>query len=153
MKRQMRIWTTGILAGFISEAFMGLIFTSQAINGLLYDPKLQSEKFIEITSSREVSLPTTIIGMILLSGIHSWLFSILQESIPGQTKLKQGLFFGLMIWLVYWLFQEWFVYHTMLGEPIILTLLELVILLIGSLIEGIIISFLISGINLKNTKT
>lgn len=152
MKRQVRIWTAAILAGFISEAFMGLIFTSQAIKGLLYNPKLQSEKFIEITSSREVSLTTTIIGMILLSGIHSWLFSILHESIPGQTKLKQGLFFGFMIWLVYWLFQEWFVYHTMLGEPILLTLLELAILLAGSLIEGIIISFMVSGINHKTIK-
>lgn len=42
---------------------------------------------------------------------------------------------------MYWVFQEWFVYHTLLLEPLLLNLLELVILLIGSIIEGLIISW------------
>jgi hypothetical protein len=44
---------------------------------------------------------------------------------------------------MYWLFQEWFIYNTLLGEPLILNLLELVILAVGSTVEGIVISFLL----------
>ena len=45
---------------------------------------------------------------------------------------------------MYWLFQEWFIYHTLLGEPILLNLLELAILFIGSLMEGVIIAFFLA---------
>jgi NAD(P)-dependent dehydrogenase (short-subunit alcohol dehydrogenase family) len=55
--------------------------------------------------------------------------------------IKKGLFWGFTLWLLYWVFQEWFVYHTLLNELLLLNLLELFILLIGSLAEGIIISW------------
>jgi hypothetical protein len=42
---------------------------------------------------------------------------------------------------MYWLFQERFIYNTLLGKPLLLNLLELSILLIGSLVEGVIIVF------------
>jgi hypothetical protein len=45
---------------------------------------------------------------------------------------------------MFWLFQEWFIYHTLLGEPLILNLLELSILLLGSLVEGAIIAFFLA---------
>jgi hypothetical protein len=45
---------------------------------------------------------------------------------------------------MFWLFQEWFIYQTLLGEPLILNLLELSILLLGSLVEGAIIAFFLS---------
>jgi hypothetical protein len=38
-------------------------------------------------------------------------------------------------------FQEWFIYNTLLGEPILLNLLELGVLLLGSIVEGIVIAF------------
>ena len=44
---------------------------------------------------------------------------------------------------MYWLFQEWFIYNTLLGESIILNLLELCILAIGSGVEGLVISFVL----------
>lgn len=45
-----------------------------------------------------------------------------------------------MIWAMYWLFQEWFVYVTLLQEPPILAGLELAILLLGSMLEGVVIA-------------
>jgi len=80
-------------------------------------------------------------GLVILSIIHAWLFSVLMPSIPGKTWWKKGLFWGLTIWLVYWLFQEWFIYNTLLGEPLFLNALELTILILGSLVEGIVIAF------------
>jgi hypothetical protein len=41
------------------------------------------------------------------------------------------------------LFQEWFIYVTLLHEPIALALVELAILLAGALIEGMAIAWLL----------
>jgi hypothetical protein len=57
---------------------------------------------------------------------------------------KKGLFWGLAIWLMYWVFQEWFIYNTLLGEPLFLNILELTILMLGSLVEGIVIAFFLA---------
>jgi hypothetical protein len=71
----------------------------------------------------------------------------LEPSIPGRTWVKKGLFWGMAIWAMFWVFQEWFIYHTLFGEPIILNLLELAVLLAGSLVEGLVISFILRNIS------
>jgi hypothetical protein len=86
----------------------------------------------------------SVAGLVILSIAHSWLFTFFQNSIPGKTWSGQGLFWGLTIWLMYWVFQEWFIYHTLLQEPLLLALVELIILLMGSFIEGLIISKFLS---------
>ena len=89
----------------------------------------------------------SVVGLVILSIVHSWLFSVLQPSIPGKTWIRKGLFWGAAIWAMYWLFQEWFIYHTLLGEPIVLNLLELAILLTGALIEGVAIAYVLGNMS------
>lgn len=137
-----KIICTGLLAGFVSEGIMGALFMSSPIQKILYNPDWQSKLFIDITPTRE--LFPSIVGIIVLSISHSWLFAVLQKSIPGKNWVNKGLFWGFTIWLWYWVFQEWFVYHTLLLEPILLNLVELAILLTGSLIEGLIIAKLLN---------
>ena len=129
---------SGLLGGIAGEGIMGAIFMSPPVQKLLYNPALQSALFLEITPTRD--LVYSISGMVVLSIIHSWLFYVFQPCIPGKTWLGKGLFWGLSIWLMYWVVQEWFIYHTLLREPILLNLLELTILLVGSLLEGCVIS-------------
>lgn len=136
--KTLTIISSGLLAGFISEGFLGALFMSQPIQKILYNPNWQSKLFLEITPTRD--LFPSVAGIVILSISHSWFFNLFQKSIPGQTWINKGLFWGMTIWLMYWVFQEWFVYHTLLREPILLNLVELAILLIGSLIEGLIIS-------------
>ena len=111
---------------------------SPPINSILYNPEIQSQLFIEITPDRD--LFKSITGMVVLSIAHAWFYSIFIQSIPGKTWIKKGLFWGFTIWLMFWVFQEWFIYHTLINEPLILNLLELVILLLGSIVEGLIIA-------------
>jgi hypothetical protein len=59
--------------------------------------------------------------------------------------MRQGLFFGAMIWLMYWVPQEWFIYHTLLGEPLTLNALELVLLSIGSGVEGVFLAYVLNS--------
>ena len=137
------IWSiiAGMIGGFIGNGVLGAIFTSPPIQSVLYDPNIQSQLFIEITPLRNV--PVSVTGLVLLSAIHGWLFSILYPSLLGDNWIKKGMFWGFVIWSMYWLFQEWFIYNTLLGEPLILNLLELFILAGGSIVEGIVISFIL----------
>ena len=139
MNKSLRIIIAGLIGGFIGEGIMGGLFMSPPINSILYNPEIQSQLFIDITPDRD--LFKSIAGMVVLSIAHAWFYFIFFKSIPGKTWVKKGLFWGFTIWLMYWVFQEWFIYHTLLNEPIILNLLELIILLLGSLAEGIIIAW------------
>lgn len=139
MDKTLKIVGAGLLAGFVSEAILGALFVNPFIKSILYNPNIQSQLFIEITPQR--NLVISIIGIIFLSIIHAWLYTIFAKSIPGTTWVKKGLFWGLTIWLMFWVFQEWFIYHTLLNEPFILNSLELALLLIGSCVEGLIIAF------------
>jgi len=138
MKKTYKIIYSGLIAGLISEGILGALFMSPLVQHILYNPNLQSKLFLDVTPTRD--LFPSIAGVVVLSIAHSWLFSIFQKSIPGNDWIKKGLFWGFTIWLLFWVFQEWFIYHTLLNEPLILNLLELTILLIGSFTEGLIIS-------------
>ncbi|CDI03458.1 membrane hypothetical protein [Candidatus Competibacter denitrificans Run_A_D11] len=140
--RAVRILVAGLVGGFIGNGVLGALFSISPIQSILYNPEWQSQLFIEITPKRNI--PVSVAGLVLLSIIHAWLFNVLMPSIPGKIWFKKGLFWGLTIWLMYWLFQEWFIYNTLLGEPFLLNTLELTILLLGSLVEGIIIAFFLA---------
>jgi hypothetical protein len=137
-----KILVAGLVGGFIGNGVLGALFSSPPIQTILYNPDWQSSLFIEITPKRDI--PISVVGLVVLSLIHAWLFSVLMPSIPGKTWLPKGLFGGLTIWLMYWVFQEWFIYHTLLGEPLILNALELTILILGSLVEGVVIAFFLA---------
>lgn len=137
-----KILVAGLVGGFVGNGALGALFSSPPLKTILYNPEWQSQLFIEITPKRNI--PVSVAGLFILSIIHAWLFSVLMPSIPGKTWFKKGLFWGLTIWLMYWLFQEWFIYHTLLGEPLFLNALELTLLMLGSLAEGIVIAFFLA---------
>ncbi len=139
MPSRWRIIPAGLLGGVAGNGALGVLFSSPPVRKVLYDPALQSRLFIDVTSIRNI--PLSVVGLVVLSVVHAWLFSVLSPSVPGRTWLRKGLFWGLTIWLMYWVFQEWFIYHTLLGEPWFLNLLELLLLLVGSLVEGVFISW------------
>lgn len=137
-----QILIAGLVGGFIGNGVLGALFSSPPIQSILYNPEWQSQLFIEITPKRNI--PVSVVGLVILSIIHAWFFNVFMPSLPGQTWLKKGLFWGVTIWATYWLFQEWFIYNTLLGEPLLLNVLELIILLSGSLVEGIVIAFFLA---------
>lgn len=136
-----KIIYSGIIAGFVSEGILGALFMSPPLQKILYNPNWQSKLFLDITPKRD--LFPSIAGIVILSIVHSWLFMIFQKSIPGNNWIMKGFFWGITIWLMYWVFQEWFIYHTLLQEPILLNMIELTVLLMGSCVEGLIISKLL----------
>lgn len=137
-----KILVTGLVAGTIGNGLLGVLFSSPPVRAVLYDPAWQSQLFIAVTPNRNI--PVSVAGLIVLSVSHAWLFQVLKRAIPGRIWHLKGIFWGFSIWLLYWVFQEWFIYHTLLGEPLLLNLLELGILLTGSLAEGWLIAFFLA---------
>ena len=141
MSSTLRAAGAGIAGGFVGNALLGVLFTSPPIQAILYNEELQSALFLEVTPTRDVAY--SVAGLILLSAIHGLLFRQFVSAIPGQTCWSKGLAWGGVVWAMYWLFQEWFIYHTLLREPLALATFELAILLVGSIAEGLVIAFLV----------
>jgi hypothetical protein len=133
-----RIVVAGLAGGLAGNGVLGALFSTPWIRAVLYDPSTQSPLFLEITATRDI--PLSVAGLVLLSIIHAALFARLAPAIPGLSWRAKGVFWGFVIWLMYWVFQEWFIYHTLLREPIALCLFELALLLAGSLVEGLVIA-------------
>ena len=144
----MTVAGAGLAGGLAGSGALGLLFSSAPLQALLYDPQWQSALFLEITPKRDMAL--SVGGLVVLSVIHAWLYRLFAPAIPGDAWWKKGLFWGLAIWLMYWLFQEWFIYYTLLGEPLLLALLELTVLLAGSLVEGVVIAFCLTSSRRRN---
>ncbi|MFN2375953.1 MAG: hypothetical protein ABR538_05420 [Candidatus Binatia bacterium] len=139
-----RVWKAsfaGIAGGLAGNGILGLLFSSDPVRSVLYNENLQSKLFISLTPERD--LPYSVGGLIVLSAAHGLLFEMLHPALPGRSWFLKGVAWGGIIWLMYWVFQEWFIYHTLLGEPLLLAAFELLILLTGSLVEGIAIAALL----------
>lgn len=139
----------GMAGGFVGNAALGLLFTSPPVQAVLYDEHLQSSLFLEVTPTRDVAY--SVVGLIVLSSIHGLLFKQFEPAIPGKAWWAKGLAWGGVIWAMYWLFQEWFIYHTLLREPLELAAFELAILFFGSLAEGLVIAFLLLALRWRRT--
>lgn len=142
MSRYLKIAAGGLLGGFLGNGVMGAIFSAPPIQSILYSPSLQSDLFREITPTRNI--PVSVAGLVILGVAYAWLFDLFRSSVPGSSAVKKGLFWGATIWIMYWVPQEWFIYHTLLREPLLLCSLELSILLLGSLVQGVVISLVVS---------
>jgi hypothetical protein len=141
-RRWWRAAIAGWVGGFAGNALLGLLFTSPPIVAALYNPQWQSRLFLDLAPTRDVLV--SVVGLVALSGMHGCLYELVRASIPGRTWLRKGIVWGFVLWALYWLPQEWFIYVTLLREPLALAGLELVILALGSLIEGIIIARILS---------
>jgi hypothetical protein len=133
------IIVAGLLGGFISNAFIGFILTRAFVHRVL-NPDKHTTHYRE--ASTGIRLPIAIGGLITLTIIHAWLFYILCGSLPGSTWLPKGLAWGFVIWLMYWVFQEWFSFRMLFGLPALHSLFRLVVFLLAAFIEGMIIAFL-----------
>ncbi len=127
-----------MLGGFAGNGVLGILFSSEVLRSVLYDPDIQSALFLEVTPQRDI--PLSVAGLVVLSAIHGWLYAQFAPVIPGEGWLHKGAWWGAVIFAMFWLPQEWFVYHTLLGEPLLLNLLELTVLTVGSVTEGLVIA-------------
>lgn len=126
----------GLVAGFVSQGVMGALFLNPWIQPLLYDPTWQSRLYREITPLRD--LVPSIVGLVVWGVVPALLHRRLA---PTTAPWVAGLATGAWIWALYWLPQEWFVYVTLLGEPLPLAGVELLLAAVGCAVQGLILGW------------
>ncbi|MGC9317438.1 MAG: hypothetical protein ACP5KN_05310 [Armatimonadota bacterium] len=124
----------GVTGGIAANVAMLLTFRMLGMGlaggGILLDPAVQSAKLIAVWTElhplpRVVTHPMLMgLGVIALSVVRAWIYLWLSRAWPAGV-LPRALRFGALIWVLVYLFWEFFTPLNMLGEPVALTLLEL----------------------------
>lgn len=116
-------------------------------DGILMDPSLQSGKLIAVWSEIEplplvVDRPLPIIvGIMAFGVIHAYIYHWICPAWPGGT-LRRGLYFSLLVFIMTFLFWEFFTPFNLFGEPLLLIALELLFWAIIALADGIVIAWI-----------
>lgn len=126
----------GLGAGFVSQGIMGALFMNPWSQAVLMDPGLQSSLYRELSVLRP--LVPSIVGLVLWGLVPALLHRRLAH--PGPWW-KAGLVTGAWVWALFWLPQEWFMYITLLAEPVPLATLELVFAAVGCAVQGLILGW------------
>jgi hypothetical protein len=114
-------------------------------DGILLDPSIQSSKLIAVWTKIEplplvVSRPAPIIiGIILFGIVHAYLYRWISPAWP-KGIVRRALSFALLVFLMAFLFWEFFTPFNQFGEPIGLILIELCFWAIIALADGFAIS-------------
>lgn len=119
-------------------------------DGILIRSPSQSKKLIAVWTEIEpiplvVNTPLPIIiGIILFGIIHAYLFEWLSGTWPGGI-ISRGVRFGGLVFVMTFLFWEFFTPFNMFGEPLHLIALELVFWGCIALADGISIAAVMAG--------
>jgi hypothetical protein len=115
--------------------------------GILLNPSHQSRKLIAVWTEIEplplvVAQPMPIIlGIVGFGILHAYLFRWLSPSWP-MGAVKRGIRFACLVFLMTFLFWEFFTPFNQFGEPIYLIALELVFWAFIALADGFAISMI-----------
>jgi hypothetical protein len=145
-----RTVVAGVTGGLALNAAMLLTFRFLGFGwnggGILLDPSIQSPKLIAVWTQIQplplvVSNPGPIIaGLILFGLIHSFMYRWLSSGWPRGIRAR-ALRFALLVFILSYVFWEFFTPFNQFGEPFPLLILELGFWAIIALVEGIVIAF------------
>ena len=144
-----RMLLAGIAGGITLNIVMLLTFRLIGFgwngDGFLLDPAIQSEKLIAVWTKMEplplvVVNPTPIIlGLLLFGILHAAIYRSVAPA-WGKGIWARGIKFSLLIFMLSFLFWEFFTPFNQFGEPISLIGIELVFWATIAFAEGLIIS-------------
>ncbi len=142
-----------LVAGFVGGIAMnlGMVLTFRLIgfgvngDGFLLNPSIQSQKLIDVWTKIEplplvVTRPAPIIiGLILFGIVQAYLYRWISPAWPTGI-VRRGLSFALFVFLMTFLFWEFFTPFNQLGEPLSLIAVELLFWAFIALANGLAIS-------------
>jgi hypothetical protein len=106
--------------------------------GILLNPSHQSQKLIAVWIKIEQPM-AIILGIVVFGIIHAYLFGWLSPSWPRDVA-KRTIRFACVVFLMTFLFWEFFTPFDQFGEPLYLIALELVFWAFIALVDGFAIS-------------
>jgi hypothetical protein len=145
----MRTVLAGIAGGLAMNLAMFLTFRliGMGMNGegFLLDPSIQSPKLIAVWTEIQplpmvVHRPLPIIlGIVVFGIIHAYIFRWIGPA-WGPGVVRRGLNFAGIVFLLTFLFWEFFTPFNMFGEPVGLIAIELSFWAVIALADGLVIS-------------
>jgi hypothetical protein len=147
-----KIILAGVAGGISMNVMMLLTFRILGFgwngDGILITASSQSQKLIAVWTKLEpiplvVNTPAPIILGITLFGIfHAYLFHWVSASLP-KGIFKAGMWFSMIVFVMTFLFWEFFTPFNLFGEPLHLIALELLFWWCIALADGLAISVII----------
>ena len=144
-----RTLAAGVAGGFAMNITMLLTFRliGFGVNGggILLNPSVQSGKLIAVWTEIEplplvVSRPLPIIlGIVLFGIVHAYLYRWVSPAWPAGF-LRRGLSFAALVFLMTFLFWEFFTPFNQFGEPLGLIAIELSFWALIALADGLAIA-------------
>jgi len=141
----LRTLLAGVAGGVAMNVAMLLTFRFLGFgvnaDGILLDPAVQSSKLIAVWTTLEplplvVSRPAPIIfGIVLFGVVHAYLYHWISPAWPAGI-VRRALSFTLLVFLMTFLFWEFFTPFNQFGEPLRLIALELCFWAIIALADG-----------------
>lgn len=104
----------------------------------------QSPKLVAVWTSLE-PIPSELSltpALIITPVLFSFFFAVLWDSIPGSSKLKKGISYGMILWGTIAVFFELFTPLGLFGEPLHLLAYELFLWFVGLVATGIVLSLI-----------
>jgi hypothetical protein len=148
----LRTVLAGIGGGFAMNLAMLLTFRFLGFGwrgkGILLNPNVQSKKLIAVWTEIKplplvVNNPAPIIAGIILFGIiHAFAYRWISPAWP-EGIVARGMRMAILIFLLVFLFWEFFTPFNQFGEPLPLIGLELLFWAIIALADGFVIAFII----------
>lgn len=142
----------GLAGGFALNVAMLLTFRLLGFGwnggGILLDPSIQSPKLIAVWTQIEplplvVSNPGPIIGGLMMLGlIHGFMYRWLSHAWPPGISAR-ALRFAMLVFILSYVFWEFFTPFNQFGEPLRLLVLQLGFWAVIALAEGFTIALLI----------
>jgi len=104
----------------------------------------QSPKLVAVWTTLEPIPSETSLtpALIITPAIFSFIFAVLYDSIPGNSRLKKGFAYGLILWGTIAVFFELFTPLGLFGEPLHLLAYELFLWFVGLVTVSIILSLI-----------
>ena len=135
----------GGAVGFTTAAFIGFVVLFALAAPLLFDPAIQSAKFIAVWQTLQplpllVTNPLLFLGGTAIIGVgHGLVFAGIVRGLP-EPILKRGFVFGLVVWALLFIFLVYFTPFNLLGAPLVLASMVIASFFFVAQVEGLIIS-------------
>jgi hypothetical protein len=125
-----------LLFGLFMNPFSQNVIFSSNLN--------QSSKLIAVWTTLEPvpQFSSLLPALLITPAIFGFLFAVLYDSIPGSTKIRKGISYGIILWGTIAVFFELFTPLGLFGEPLHLLAYELFLWFVGLVSVSIIISVL-----------
>jgi len=147
VRKYARAGLAGAIAFIIASIVSNMLFF-QIGYGILFENELQSEKLRKVLFEMEPlplmfsNGPAYMAGVAVIGVLHGLVFAYLEPALPSQGRLKRGLAYGVILWVLMAVYFEFHAPFNMFGEPISLVFVELGFWAVVLALEGVVLSFI-----------